>query len=290
MKKIFLASMAVFSLAVSAHADDSIQELNSLDQLVCIDSGTLSVRSDSLDKVLFYAAKHERVKVFQGWGEVKKTKVVDGVSYDYVKLEFPERAAPNNIGYVADSYVKASSACPGYHAEAPVTVVEPKAALSGACCKFPLGNKPTADFTSGMRAFGSNRDGGARKHAAADLYRSKNDPIKAVTSGTVIRNTYFFYQGTYAIEVKHSGGFVVRYGEITGQSPTKLNQAVKVGQTVGYMGKTTCCTPMLHFELYSGKASGPLSGGSTKYQRRSDLLNPTSYLKQWQANSFSKAE
>ena len=145
------------------------------------------------------------------------------------------------------------------------------------------------DAVAIVRAFGSNRDGGARKHAAADLYRSKGDPIKAVTSGTVIRNTYFFYQGTYAIEVKHSGGFVVRYGELTGSSPTRQNQAVSVGQTVGYMGKTTCCTPMLHFELYSGKATGPLKGGG-KYQRRSDLLNPTSYLKQWQANSFSKVE
>lgn len=288
MKKIFLASMAVFSLAMIAHADDSTPEQASLDQLVCIDSGTLSVRSDNLSQVLFYAGKHERVKVFQGWGDVKKTKVVDGVSYSYVKIQFPERPDGANIGWVADSYIKASSACPSYRAEAPRSV-DPRAGLSGACCKFPLGNKPTADFTSGMRAFGSNRDGGARKHAASDLYRSKNDPIKAVTSGTVIRNTYFFYQGTYAIEVKHSGGFVVRYGEITGSSPTRLNQAVSTGQTVGYMGKTTCCTPMLHFELFSGKASGPLSGGSTKYQRRSDLLNPTSYLQQWQANSFSRA-
>ncbi|RZA01513.1 MAG: M23 family metallopeptidase, partial [Proteobacteria bacterium] len=236
-----------------------------------------------------FAGKHERVKVFQGWGNIKKTKQIDGVSHTFVKLQFPERADGSNIGWVANSYIKASSACASYHPPAVVAEVTPRAGLSGACCKFPLGHKPTADFTTGMRAFGSGRDGGARTHAAADLYRSKNDPIKAVTSGKVIRNTYFFYQGTYAIEVKHSGGFVVRYGEITGSSPTKLNQSVSTGQTVGYMGKTTCCTPMLHFELYSGKASGPLAGGG-KYQRRSDLINPTSYLKQWQANSFSKAE
>ena len=38
--------------------------------------------------------------------------------------------------------------------------------------------------------------------------------------------------------------------------------------------------PMLHFEMYSGKASGSLGGNGGPYQRRSDLVNPTSWLKQ----------
>lgn len=290
---LFLFALAVAAIPATqgaqAETDSATNEIGSLDQVVCINSGTLSVRSDDLNQVLFYAKKHERVKVFQGWGDVAKTKTVDGVNYNYLKLQFPERDGSANIGWVADAYIKPSSECAGYPKVTPAPVeIKPLAGLGDSkCCKFPLGTKPSNAYNSGAAAFGSNRDGGARKHAASDLYRKKNDPIKAVTSGTVIRNTYFFYQGTYAIEVKHSGGFVVRYGEITGSSPTKLGQAVKQGQTVGYMGKTTCCTPMLHFELYSGAASGPLSTGSGKYQRRSDLLNPTSYLQKWSANTFS---
>lgn len=287
---LFLFALVAAAMPASqrAQAENESAEIGSLDQVVCITSGTLSVRSDDLNKVLFYAKKHERVKVFQGWGDVAKTKTVDGVNYNYLKLQFPEREDAN-IGWVADAYVKPASECAGYPKTEPAPVeIKPMAGLGDSkCCKFPLANKPTNSYTSGTPSFGSNRDGGARKHAASDLYRKKGDVIKAVTSGTVIRNTYFFYQGTYAIEVKHSGGFVVRYGELTGSSPTKLGQAVKLGQTVGYMGKTTCCTPMLHFELYSGSKTGPLSTGSGKYQRRSDLLNPTSYLQKWSANTFS---
>ena len=155
---------------------------------------------------------------------------------------------------------------------------------------FPLANKPRVTYTSGVASFGSNRSGGRRKHAASDLYRAKGDNIRAVADGHVIRGHAFFYQGTYALEVKHSGGFVVRYGEIGSKKAVSQGQRVKAGQTVGYMGKTTCCQPMLHFELYSGAKTGPLSVGGNKYQRRSDLMNPTAYLQKWQARAFSSVE
>jgi murein DD-endopeptidase MepM/ murein hydrolase activator NlpD len=36
--------------------------------------------------------------------------------------------------------------------------------------------------------------------------------------------------------------------------------------------------PMLHFELYSGIETGPLSNSSGIYKRRNDLLNPSPLL------------
>lgn len=157
------------------------------------------------------------------------------------------------------------------------------------CCRFPTLDVPTANFNQGMRRFGANRSGGGRLHAACDLYRFRNEPISAVSAGTLVRDKYFFYEGTYAVEVRHNGGFVVRYGEVTGKTAPGVRSGakVKVGQTVAYMGKvnSNCCEPMLHFELFSGKARGSLSGGGS-YRRRSDLMNPTKYLQNWEANTF----
>jgi murein DD-endopeptidase MepM/ murein hydrolase activator NlpD len=122
-------------------------------------------------------------------------------------------------------------------------------------------------------------------HAACDLYRYKDEAMLSVAPGVVTRGLYYFYQGTYALEVKHDGGFIVRYGEVTGKSPsgTSKGSRLKMGQTLGYIAKvnSNCCNPMLHFELYKGNVTGPLSQSGNRYQRRSDLMNPTDYLLSW---------
>ena len=47
---------------------------------------------------------------------------------------------------------------------------------------------------------------------------------------------------------------------------------------IAYVGKMYVDS-MLHFELYEGTGSGPLTVRSNPpYQRRSDLVDPTSYL------------
>jgi murein DD-endopeptidase MepM/ murein hydrolase activator NlpD len=114
--------------------------------------------------------------------------------------------------------------------------------------------------------------------------------VVSVNSGKVIRAPYYFYQGTYALEVKHSDGKVVRYGEITGKKPTgvTLNSALTAGQVVVYVGKVNsgCCTPMLHFEMYAGTATGALTTSGNKFNRRSDLMDPTTYLSTWEKAKF----
>lgn len=104
----------------------------------------------------------------------------------------------------------------------------------------------------------------------------------AVADGEVIRNPYYFYSGTYALEVRHTGGFVVRYGEIsTAAQGVSAGSSVARGQVIAFVGKLESGSSMLHFEMYAGTASGSLTvRGNPPYQRRSDLLDPTPYLDQ----------
>jgi hypothetical protein len=271
----------------AAQTEATIME-GELDLVVCITSGTLSVRSEDLNSVVFSVKRGDPVKAFQGWGEVKKTKKIGSTTYTFQKLQFPNRPEDAvDIGWVADTYIKNRSQCAGLGTPTtpPPPVTPPINGINDpGCCVFPLAKSPLVNYSSGVASFGSSRSGGARKHAASDLYRTKGDDIRVVADGSVIRGLYYFYQGTYATEVRHAGGFVVRYGEVGSKAAVGQGKAVKAGQTVGYMGKTSCCQPMLHFELYSGAKTGSLTTSTKPYQRRSDLMNPTAYLQKWQAN------
>jgi hypothetical protein len=263
----------------------------SIESQVCVPTRTLNVRTESLNEVVFRAKGKEKVKIFQSWdGEQTKLKTIDGVEYTFVKVEFPDREETDQReGWIAEKFISPLGQCKydkvererGIPVDTQITGLDdPK------CCEFPTVKKPTHSYTSGMRMFGARRGGGKRTHAACDLYRYKNEPALSVAPGKVIRGLYYFYQGTYAIEVKHSGGFVVRYGELTGKKAAGVAQGktVKMGQKLGFIGKvnSNCCRPMLHFELYRGNKKGSLSTSGTKYQRRSDLMNPTKYLLKWE--------
>ena len=130
------------------------------------------------------------------------------------------------------------------------------------------------------RGFGCPRDGGKRKHAGCDLYAPLGSPVLAVYHGWVVR-VYEFYGKADAIEVNHGVHGIVRYGEVdalpgiaAGMLVTAGTQIGKVAQLVG-LGNIH---PMLHFEMYSGKGSGKLTQGTGEYRRRSDLVDPTSFL------------
>ena len=50
-------------------------------------------------------------------------------------------------------------------------------------------------------------------------------------------------------------------------------------------GKITKNGQMLHFEMYQGTSSGSYTKRSSRpYQRRDDLMNPTTYLDKWKTN------
>ena len=271
-----------------------------MSSIICTPLDYINVRNENLDQVLFTAKAKDRVNVFQGWGNNGIEGYVDGKLQYYIKGEFLDReASSQKIGYVVSTNVSSESDCNSKKLYTDIDLVVQDTSFTGlddkGCCIFPTLNKVTARFNEGKRRFGALRDKGARIHAAADLYRYINEPIFSVAPGVVISDLYFFYQGTYALEVMHSGGFVVRYGELTGERAlgASYGKQLEKNARIGYMGKVNsgCCEPMLHFELYSGKLKGPLTeigvdNNGIKYNRRRDLLNPTKYLLEWQNEKF----
>ncbi len=147
---------------------------------------------------------------------------------------------------------------------------------------------PNYSYKVGARCFGAGRDG--RRHAGCDLLADPGTPIFAIADGVVHLGPYYFYEGTYALEVIH-GGILVRYGEILPSAAIdpflsflpdiKKDVKVKKGQLIAYVGKLNK-NSMLHFECYSNPS---LPGGLTdrsksggEFQRRRDLMNPTNLL------------
>lgn len=270
----------------------------SLDYVVCTSGASLNVRDQSLNRVLFTVSKYATTIPVQSFGTDRIEKVINGVTYTYINVQFPDRPSTSNRGWVADAYVRLRSECAG--APAPTVPQTPEigevvddGANSGTALSswtFPLLKRPSSSYKTGARKFMASRSGGTRLHAACDLYRVKDEAVVSSSAGKVIRSRYYFYEGTYALEVKHSDGKVVRYGEITGKAApgTTANSLLKLGQTIGYVGKVNsgCCTPMLHFEMYAGTKTGSLTQSGNKFQRRSDLMDPTSYLATWEKAKF----
>lgn len=149
--------------------------------------------------------------------------------------------------------------------------------------KFPLASRPKPSYKTGGRKFGAPRGKprGSRKHAGCDLIVPEGTEIYAVDQGVITRGPYPFTTNVFAVEVKHSS-FTVRYGEISGLAKgLKRGSTIKEGQLIAYVGKMKK-ESMLHFEMYSGKAVGPLSQkNNPPYMRRKDLIDPTPYLDKW---------
>jgi hypothetical protein len=295
LKKIPLSPKLNSEISESSDTDDkeivSEQTVQGEFQYVICSASPINARTEDLSKVAFSATPGELIKVFQGFEDIKKSKTIDRKTYTFLKVEFPEREAKDQkVAWVADTFIKLISECQEIKKG---TALEEGAAagISGLkdkdCCNFPTTERPTESYLEGKRMFGWSR--GKRLHAACDLYRNKDDPAVSVAPGQITLGHYYFYQGTFAIEVKHAGGFVARYGELTSKKAegVKTGEMVSAGQRLGYIGKVNsgCCEPMLHFELYSGSMSGRLKGGG-KYKRRADLLNPTKFLQSWEQKKF----
>ena len=157
-----------------------------------------------------------------------------------------------------------------------LAVTEPQSLL------FPLSMMPEESYKTGIRAFGSNRSNGKRKHAGVDLYAPKGTPVRAMKDGKVIQH-YAFYLGTRALEIDH-GDMIIRYGEIAQVAAEIVaGGTVKRGQTIGYVGELVFESgtkmSMLHLEAYKGTSTGALTVRNiAPYQRRQDLFDPTSLL------------
>ena len=102
------------------------------------------------------------------------------------------------------------------------------------------------------------------------------------------------------LEVDH-GEFLARYGEIQKTTTVKQGDRIHAGEQiakVGHLIGIQVPSDMLHLELYDKTASGPLTitdanrskkrSDGIPFMRRSDLIDPTSRLNQWQVR-FPKA-
>ncbi len=145
---------------------------------------------------------------------------------------------------------------------------------------FPLKFRPVESYHEAPRSYGSRRDHGRRQHAGCDLYAPVSTPILAVEDGIVLEAGPF-YLGTWAVVVDHTS-FVVRYGEVTKNIPPGVRPGRKVtrGQIIAHVGNLAKLhMSMLHFEMYQGTETGPLTNVRNKpFMRRSDLIDPTPYL------------
>jgi murein DD-endopeptidase MepM/ murein hydrolase activator NlpD len=157
--------------------------------------------------------------------------------------------------------------------------------------------------TARRRTFGAYR-AADRDHAGVDIIQPVTTPVLAISAGTVLKFQLNFTDKknfeTDALWVDHDT-YVVRYGELRpGQSKNgngktwKVGDTMEQGQQIGQVGYVARDSQMLHFELYWGDSTGNLSNhtnkiykyvSGTKYQRRSDLLDPTEYVNLMARNS-----
>lgn len=278
------------------------------------------------DIILFQSFRSKPVKIQEnemsklyyeiftfGFFQPSEIKVISniGIETSFVRVQFPDRLYyVKNSGWVNKKFVRNINDCLGVNSvlspgldltdhsktsiirldNSPSKYLDKEEGMffSKSCCLFPFKTKPTEKYTEGIQKFGSSRDNGTRTHAASDLYHSQYQPVYAIADGEILIDRAPFYLGTNATEIRHTGGFIVRYGEMASASikPLKLGKTVKAGQLIGYIKKVNARSvksAMLHFELYQGTAKGPLTTNKGKFQRRSDLLNPTSYLLKWES-------
>ena len=163
--------------------------------------------------------------------------------------------------------------------EAAPTLVVAAVAPSREGMVFPMHQRPADDYHVSPRRFGANRAGG-RKHAGCDLYAPAGTEILAMADGQVIRGPYFFYEGTYALEVRHDDGMVLRYGEIKEAVPSGVEVGARVarGQVIAAVGLLNSGSSMLHLEMYRGTETGSLTQAGNEFKRRADLIDPTRFL------------
>lgn len=146
--------------------------------------------------------------------------------------------------------------------------------------RFPLPFIPAKSYKGG-NGFGASRDKvrPGLKHAANDLAAPPGTPILAMATGVVLQGPYYFYNGTWALEIKHPQ-FIARYGEIARVAEVTVGDTVKEGQVIAYVGNQPG-EDMLHLEFFTGKLHGDLSyqpGTHRPYDRRDDVFDGVRFL------------
>lgn len=93
--------------------------------------------------------------------------------------------------------------------------------------------------------------GTMRAHQGTDYGASSGTPIRAIGEGVVIRAGWHNGYGN-VVDIRHSRGYVSRYGHMKGFGPgIRAGARVFQRQTIGFVGSTGLSTaPHLHFEVH----------------------------------------
>jgi murein DD-endopeptidase MepM/ murein hydrolase activator NlpD len=143
--------------------------------------------------------------------------------------------------------------------------------------------------------YGSRRDG-QRLHAGADIYGSAGAKVYAIKDGFLTESPRLFPLSkndlnpkSYSIVIDH-GDFVGRYCEIIPEKGLKKGSFVFQGMVIGRIAELweNKKSNMLHFEMYSKNARGPLTQKKANiFERRSDVMNPEPFLNCFRRNDSS---
>lgn len=254
--------------------------------VVCTREGPLRIYDDTLENVIYRIRRFQEIKVYQGWNGGREERYSGQTLL--IKVQAHNAQGTAITGWAAASLIKRPEDCPAMGlvgSPSGETLIEGSTIVVDNTVghRFPTERPPLYDYVrgSGLRYFGAPRDG--RLHAACDLFRNPGDKVFAISGGKIL-SRYHFYAGTDAIEVQHDSGKIVRYGEVSSFVPglSRVNDRVVKGQHIGNVSNLR----MLHFEMFRGTGTGPLTQGRGQYSRRSDLMDPTQNLKQWQASTF----
>lgn len=156
---------------------------------------------------------------------------------------------------------------------------------------YPLPVLTKYSYRENPRAFGSPRNSNppGRVHGAIDLYAPDGTEVCACETGVVLfPGPYDFYRAlptepyVKAVEIKLDDGRIQRYCEMLFLPKIKPGYRVAEGEILGHLkamgGLPAPGNCMLHFEMYSGTAHGPLTTNVMPTRRRSDLMDPTAYM------------
>ncbi|HEX8646436.1 MAG TPA: M23 family metallopeptidase [Thermoleophilaceae bacterium] len=137
--------------------------------------------------------------------------------------------------------------------------------------RFPVVGQHT--FGAEGSRFGSDRDGGKRKHQGQDVSAAEGTPMVAARGG-VVRFTGNQPSGAGVYVVIHGAGESRDYVYmhlVEGSLLVRDGQTVRTGQLIGKVGTTGASSgPHLHFEIWQGVWQG---GGSP--------IDPLPLLQRW---------
>jgi len=161
--------------------------------------------------------------------------------------EEPSAGDPSGDGGSGDDGTPAPRPAPAPRPVAPTTQTP-----AGGCTDGRVG-APVQGTVTGR--FGEGR--GDHSHTGLDIAAPSGSPIHAVQCGTVAQSGSESGYGLMVC-VRHAGGVTTCYAHMS-RTQASVNQEVRAGQVIGYVGCTGSCTgPHVHVEVRrNGRAEDP---------------------------------